>query len=1171
MIRFKWSSLQENECGPSLPQAVVADGSALVMLLIGQFELPPPPLPPPAGCRPAQKKTERVPTTSLVTLVSTDWGMSWQYRSSVALAPPENTARVQSDGGDEPVCAPVCPKDDVCASAAPRTCVRATCEPTCKACEVCDRGACVPGEVRYITAYPPVLVGEGDINGTAGHALFQPQLHALVDQLPVNSSSKVQPNMTLVVRARTGKDGNLTRSFLSADGSGELWKEVAWNPWNLSTNVSKLPAAEDPASYLVCFSWGANGTTVCADRRLQRNVSFDVKGASAAQALHKERSGFLRAGSFQLVPSVRHGITGVMLVSALNVSVDMSAANSNMTAGHTIAPVLPGRGNAQFFSAELHGTPAAADKNGSLIQLLTVSWDLQLSTCLHSQNKYCLAKWQEELTYGAREAGACSRCLADHMQELVVAGCNDTDAAVFCSTPGPPAPGQSHVVAIVSTKGGRHWTFRAHIPPFFGFNASAPNSGLPFGMAIADNFAPWTCSLKPVAADVTAVDVGADSLLLFAVWQPTQMQHLPSGAMCGARSRDGGATWQATDQLRIRRTDAADGSNQNAPPHAEGGPPRLTSLGVLGGVALTDGMCGQGHDANGKPGAGLWLWTTSALGVNSSHNATPSLEGTNLALLHNIGLTQGIHNGYKEFIERSSFTWDFVNGTSDASQSSGETDIYLLRSNKTHAEVLVVYDRLTGAGWNGTQTQVWAMRLVISSDVPYAKPCEPKCKKGTICTHPGPEGPGVTPYGQPGTCVALKVCKKPACKKSQTCDERTGHCVTPPPPPPQSCLGPIAATITRMSANASDPNGNLLAVWQPTTGRKPFEVSMCRAVSQDGARTWQFYHTINNGKDYALSSVHSFGISPQVAFAPTAAAGAPDGDGMVVMTQGQASAFGIGLSLWVSRVSHETGVEIAASTGLRSNVAGGTITWADSLSNLAEMHNDGVALNATELEFTNGFVDGHVDPGEGGSITDIHVLRSNTSHIELIAIYVKNKGEFLPNWYDHIGFPVKVVQNNSILFAMHLTVSLVLPQQPKPISQLKYLTWYDSYSEEQMHLTAPGPNLIWHAGDPAVLHDQATQLGVSALWAFNEYCQPGFKIFSEPYCGEDRVYCMANSSKYPAICPFGKACPGGKACPKPGAPCRCSMSPTQLALNWTTSVQNVAALLTDKPRIVGLW
>ena len=114
---------------------------------------------------------------------------------------------------------------------------------------------------------------------------------------------------------------------------------------------------------------------------------------------------------------------------------------------------------------------------------------------------------------------------------------------------------------------------------------------------------------------------------------------------------------------------------------------------------MADGLCGQGHDAEGKPGAGLWLWTTSALGLNSSHNATPSLEGTNIALLHNAGLPFASLSKNMLVTDDGQFTWRFVNGTGDAAQSSGETDIYLLRSNKTHAEVLVVYDRLPGVGW----------------------------------------------------------------------------------------------------------------------------------------------------------------------------------------------------------------------------------------------------------------------------------------------------------------------------------------------------------------------------------------------------------------------------------------------------------------------------------------
>lgn len=1169
------------------PQAVVADGSELVMLLVGQFELPPPP-PPRPGCRRAASPKQQAPPTSLVTLASADQGLTWQYRSVVALAPPPSSdvptaTDLRSGAPDQPIeptCTPACAKGDVCASSSPRVCVAAVCHPTCGVCEVCDRGVCVPGEVRYVTAFPPVLVGEGAVNGSVGHELLQPQLHALLadpdppDPPPrralggslsaqqhsvITSPSRLPPsrNTTIVLRARTGMHNNLTRSFVAADSLGEQWEEVHWVGVANVSNASEIPAAHDPASFLVCFPWAANSTaTVCVDRRLQRNVSRDIRGRGAVQALEKERFGFLSAGLFRLVSSVRHGLIP-RLVGALNVSVNMSGAATNMSAGHVIMPTLPSHYPAQFFDAELHGTPAVLDKNGTLIQLMTVSWSLDLSTCLRAQNKLCKVKWRQELQYGARKAGACSRCLADHISELAAADCNDTDAERFCSTPGLPSEEQSHVVAILSTDG-RHWHFHSHIPPFLGSNSSVPNDGLPLGMDTADMFAPWTCSLDPVAADVQAVDVGTGSPLLFAVWQPTL---LPNGATCGAKSWDGGRTWMPTNELAIRRTSAAtDGSNQNAPAHAEGGPPRLASLGALGGVAITDGLCGSGQL---KVGAGLWLWSTSALGLNSSHNATPSLQGTNLAQMHNNALHRTTKGG--SWIKRSYFTSDFVNGISDARESSGVTDIHLLRSNKTHSEVLVVYDRLPGAGWNGTQSQVFAMRLVVSSVMPPARPCVPKCKKGTTCVHTGPTGPDVTPYGQRGQCKPLKPCKKPACKPPQKCDELTGHCFTPPAPSPQSCLGPVAATITRMAANATDPNSNLLAVWQPFKSEKPFGVSMCRAVSRDSGRSWLFLDTVHSGK--GLSSVHSFGVSPQVAFAPTGGGGgATDGGGVVVMSQGRASASGIGLSLWLSRVSHAAGP-----------AAPGSLKWSDDMSNLAALHNDYVALNAT-LEFTDGFVDGRVDPQEAGAATAIHVLGANSSHAELLALYTKSKGAFMPNWYSHIGYVTKLQQADSILFALRVTIGLTPPPPPanRTASRIKWLTWYDAYTEEQMNMTSPGPNLILNGGDPQALHDQATHLGVQAMWAFNRYCIKGMKIFQEPYCGVDRVYCLQNSTMFPNICPFGKACPapGSTACPTlgPGGSCKCPVDNIhQLAINWTNAVRNVATLLADKPRIVGLW
>ena len=129
----------------------------------------------------------------------------------------------------------------------------------------------------------------------------------------------------------------------------------------------------------------------------------------------------------------------------------------------------------------------------------------------------------------------------------------------------------------------------------------------------------------------------------------------------------------------------------------------------------------------------------------------------------------------------------------------------------------MVYDRLPDethsclhCRWNGSETQVWAMRVVVSFEQPPRRPCAPKCKAKHTCVYEGP----AEPWGQEGTCVADKACKK-ACKKPQTCDERAGVCVTPPPPPPQPCLGPVAASIARLSANASDADGGLLVVWQP--------------------------------------------------------------------------------------------------------------------------------------------------------------------------------------------------------------------------------------------------------------------------------------------------------------------------------------------------------------------
>lgn len=307
--------------------------------------------------------------------------------------------------------------------------------------------------------------------------------------------------------------------------------------------------------------------------------------------------------------------------------------------------------------------------------------------------------------------------------ELVRAGCNDSDSSLFCSNPGPPHPGKAHLAAVSSTDEGQSWSFRSQIPPWIGYSPSAPNDGWPLGMASDPADEVWTCGLRPLSADVVVVQTESNEggpALLFAVWQPEELQRSPDpgsrsaqAPMCGARSTDIGMSWVPTNHLHVRRTSATDGSNQQAPPFPAGGPVGLTNLGNLGGVAMSDGNCGQGHSASGRPGAGLWLWTASTVGLAAIQNATPSLQGTNLASLHNAHVkSSGKRN-------ENSFTPQFINGTDHRDQSSGYTDVQLLRSNKTHAELLVVYDRLPdmrgGHRWNGTQTQVWAMRLVISS------------------------------------------------------------------------------------------------------------------------------------------------------------------------------------------------------------------------------------------------------------------------------------------------------------------------------------------------------------------------------------------------------------------------------------------------------------------------
>ncbi len=1144
---------------------VAPAGNHLFLLLTGHFDVPANVLP--SGCTPKAPVHGRPGSlsASLVLISSIDMGLNWVYRSSVPLQSTVATTSLAQEDREDPVCSPACPKGTVCASGTdPHQCVRSVCKPKCKDCEICDDGVCVPGEVRYVTAYPPVLVGEGTINGSDGEKLWKPQLRALTGRVgsgPLNST-------ILIIEARTGGDANSSRFLSSADGNGKLWSEALWNQSQLSDG--------QPGASPVCFPWGSVGQILCSGRQLHRNTSFVPKNSSASACLREERTGYAHAGSFQMDTSdssTKGTPRNIQILSADNISLNLSIVH-NITAG--VRQLIGGR-PVQLFDAQMMGSPATIDGNGTLIQLLSVAWDVHLDTCLHTQNKLCLADRKEEQLIPAK-AGKCAMCLAEHMTELVGAGCNDSDSSLFCSTPGPTYPGKSSITAVISTDSGQTWDFRAHIPRWRGYNASAPNDGWPLGMN-ADPYAAWTCGLRALSADVTAVHQPAtdnEHALLFAVWQPQELDRSPDpgsrstqAPTCGARSLDGGATWTALDQLHARRASPDDGSNQEAPPFPAGGPIRLSTLGALGGVAISDGNCGEGRAASGKPGAGLWLWSASVLGLNATQNATPSLQATNLALLHNANVKPSKTNELR-------FTSQFVNGTDHAAQSSGETDIRLLRSNKTHAELLVVYDRLPNTPdksgtrlWNGTKTQVWAMRLVVASMQPSVLPCAPKCKAKEICVHNDPP----QPWGQQGKCVTEKSCTKPKCKAPETCDKQSGRCVTPPPPPPQSCLEPESADIATVTSSTTTSSTTLVAVWQPHRPGRPYKGSICRATSHDAGRSWQFHGTINEGKDVFLSTVHSYGISPRLAYAPTSPS-----SGFALVTQGRSSALGAGLSIWVTRVSIGDSTSTTRGRGSESTADNVPVmSFSDKWFNLAALHNDALAsIVDTERSFTNGFVSGEVDPAEAGSGTGLHVLSSNSTHAELVVLYSKRKGLFLPDWYKHIGFPTKVQQNETILFSMRIRVSTLQPPAQDNKSQLEYITWYDSYPEEQLELTKPGPNLIWASGDPAALDAKARSLGVSAMWAFNEYCAAEYRIFDAPYCGDDRVYCNPNITD---SCPFGKACPQPpdeqcKIPPKKNQPhwlCECPYPAAQLALNWTQHVHAVAALLQNKTSIVGLW
>jgi len=279
-----------------------------------------------------------------------------------------------------------------------------------------------------------------------------------------------------------------------------------------------------------------------------------------------------------------------------------------------------------------------------------------------------------------RSPDKCDECLNDHVVEIVQAGCNDTEASSYCVGPPPAYDGQEHLVAVASTDGGRSWVWRAELP-------------LLAANATAEQFA---CAATPTDAGIITVNNGSIS---FAVWQPTQINGEQFyGSMCGSYSVDGGFTWVAIHQLRVRE-DATGLPLDGSPPRTEGIAPRLADLGKLGGLAMLTGKCGPGYRNTGYPGAGLWLWT--ALGPS----AVPEFEAFNLAAAHNTGLSPTKDHAL-------AYTNDFINGVADSDQSSGVTDVLLLHSNATHAELLVVYDRLApGKTWNGSATTVFAMQL----------------------------------------------------------------------------------------------------------------------------------------------------------------------------------------------------------------------------------------------------------------------------------------------------------------------------------------------------------------------------------------------------------------------------------------------------------------------------
>eukprot|EP01052_Picozoa_sp_SAG31_P009371 SAG31_NODE_490_length_14932_cov_9.350300_8_plen_320_part_00 len=297
------------------------------------------------------------------------------------------------------MCSPACPKGTLCASTEPRQCVRAVCKPECKGCEVCDDGVCVPGVVRYVSAYPPVLVGVGKPNASDGGLFWRPQLRAFPESAAGNGSGV----RLMVVQARTGGDANVSRFLGSDDGNGELWTETEWNQSSLSDDL--------PGTSPVCFPWGSSGHGLCADRQLHRQPSYMAQNARKFAPLLEETMAFAPAGSFKLDlnQSVKSSAREVKLIDSNRVSFNLSVHNITAGAAH----LVNGR-SVQLLDARMLGSPATADRNGTLIQLLSVAWDLPFGSCLHVQNELCLQARRKEQMSSAK-AGDCARCLADHM------------------------------------------------------------------------------------------------------------------------------------------------------------------------------------------------------------------------------------------------------------------------------------------------------------------------------------------------------------------------------------------------------------------------------------------------------------------------------------------------------------------------------------------------------------------------------------------------------------------------------------------------------------------------------------------------------------------------------------------------------------------------------------